>query len=49
MISAIAVFPLKTGDSMFVGFDSLLVLVFNPIKQCYLKAVADNGKKNWHE
>jgi hypothetical protein len=33
-MSLIDVFPMKTGDWMFVGFDSLLVLIFRPIKQC---------------
>ena len=56
MISVIAVFPLKTGDSMFVGFDSLLVVRFVIGKTQFLKWLPEIAtenpearKKNWHE
>jgi hypothetical protein len=47
VFSVIAVFPLKTGDSMFVGFDSHRPLRFSPVKRVVFLAWANMSKLVW--
>jgi len=45
-MSVIAVFPLKTGDSMFVGFDSQKnIILFSTLSQ--LESVGFWNSYNW--